>query len=66
MLIGGVVGYKVQNELDITLVSLLKQASSFSRLELSQFDQGTATMPTLVGAEDVKHFTLPISSRAEG
>src|SRR4051794_24199835 len=44
------------------LAALLKNMAGFARLELSQFDQGTATMPTLVGAEAVAHFTLPINS----
>ena len=44
------------------LASLLQQAGNFPRLELSQFDQGTTSMPTLVGGQQVPSFTLPIQS----
>src|SRR5581483_7940135 len=44
------------------LSSLLQQAGRFVRLELSQFDQGSTAMPTLVGGQQVRHFALPIGS----
>ena len=34
----------------------------FTRLELSQFDQGTVSMPSLVKGQEVPHFPLPIGS----
>src|SRR3954471_15311188 len=45
------------------LASLLQQAGHFPRLELSQFDQGTTAMPTLVGGHQVEHVALPVGSR---
>src|SRR5438874_6392602 len=44
------------------LASLLQQAGHFPKLELSQFDQGSTAIPTLVGGHQVKHFALPIQS----
>ena len=41
------------------LAAVLRNASSFTRLELSQFDQGTVT---LVGNESPAHLKLPIRS----
>ena len=36
--------------------------TDFTRLELSQFDQGTSTMPSFVGGQAVQHFNLPVRS----
>ena len=44
------------------LSAVLRLAQQFSMLELSQFDQGTSAMPSLVGGKEVPHFTLPIQS----
>jgi transcription-repair coupling factor (superfamily II helicase) len=44
------------------LAAVLRNAASFARLELSQFDQGAASMPSFVAGEQVKHFALPIGS----
>jgi transcription-repair coupling factor (superfamily II helicase) len=44
------------------LAAVLRNAGSFARLELSQFDQGAASMPSFVAGEQVKHFALPIGS----
>jgi transcription-repair coupling factor (superfamily II helicase) len=44
------------------LAAVLRNAASFARVELSQFDQGTSSMPSLMGGGEVKHFNLPISS----
>ena len=44
------------------LSALLKQAENFTRLELSQFDQGTTAMPSLVGGKAVPSVHLPIGS----
>jgi transcription-repair coupling factor (superfamily II helicase) len=44
------------------LSALLRIAERFSRLELSQFDQGSATMHTLVGGGQVPHASLPVRS----
>lgn len=44
------------------LKALLKQAEAFTRLELSQFDQGAASMPSFVGDNQTPHFNLPIQS----
>jgi transcription-repair coupling factor (superfamily II helicase) len=44
------------------LAAILRNAASFPRLELSQFDQGATAVQTLVGGRDVQHFHLPISS----
>ena len=43
------------------LASLLQQAGNFPRLELSQFDQGTTAMPTLVGGQQVPSIHAPRS-----
>jgi transcription-repair coupling factor (superfamily II helicase) len=44
------------------LNAVLKNAERFTRLELSQFDQGTTTMPSLVGGKEVPHVRLPVGS----
>ena len=44
------------------LNAVLKNAERFTRVELSQFDQGTATMPSLVKGAQVPQFKLPIRS----
>ncbi len=45
------------------LSAILRHASDFPRLELSQFDQGSSTAnPTLVGGQQVPHFDLPVRS----
>jgi transcription-repair coupling factor (superfamily II helicase) len=44
------------------LSAVLRIAQQYSLLELSQFDQGTSAMPSLVGGKEVPHFTLPIQS----
>jgi transcription-repair coupling factor (superfamily II helicase) len=44
------------------LSAVLKNASSLARVELSQFDQGTSSMPSLMAGGEVKHLRLPISS----
>jgi transcription-repair coupling factor (superfamily II helicase) len=44
------------------LGAVLKLSQQFSLLELSQFDQGTTAMPSLVGGKEVPHFNLPIQS----
>src|SRR6185503_15162824 len=44
------------------LQAILRHAGDFARLELSQFDQGTATMPSFVGSQAVQHFNLPVRS----
>jgi len=43
------------------LSAVLKHAGNFARVELSQFDQGSATGPSFVGQE-VPHLRLPIGS----
>ena len=44
------------------LNAVLNLAGQFSLLELSQFDQGTSAMPSLVGGKEVPHLTLPVQS----
>jgi transcription-repair coupling factor (superfamily II helicase) len=44
------------------LSAVLKNAASLARVELSQFDQGASSMPSLVGGGEVKHLRLPITS----
>lgn len=45
------------------LSAILRHASGFHRVELSQFDQGSTTaMPSLVGSDKASHFNLPIRS----
>jgi len=44
------------------LAALLRNASAFARLELSQFDQSAAAIHSLVGAKEVPHLKLPVSS----
>ncbi len=44
------------------LRAILQNAEEFTRLELSQFDQGATAMPSLVGAKDVPHVKLPVRS----
>jgi transcription-repair coupling factor (superfamily II helicase) len=44
------------------LSAVLKNAERFTRLELSQFDQGSATMPSFVAGKEVPHVSLPVRS----
>jgi transcription-repair coupling factor (superfamily II helicase) len=44
------------------LSAILRLADQFTRLELSQFDQGTVSMPSLVKGQEVPHIQLPIQS----
>jgi transcription-repair coupling factor (superfamily II helicase) len=44
------------------LNAVLKNADPFTRMELSQFDQGTSTMPSFVAGKEVPHVRLPIQS----
>ena len=44
------------------LNAVLKLAQQFTLLELSQFDQGTTAMPSLVGGQNVPSVHLPIQS----
>lgn len=44
------------------LKAVLAQAAGFTRLELSQFDQGTSSAPTLVGSQAAESVKLPITS----
>ncbi len=44
------------------LAALLRQMSQFTRLELSQFEQGTVTMPSFLEGQNVPQFSLPIRS----
>jgi transcription-repair coupling factor (superfamily II helicase) len=44
------------------LGAVLKLAQQFTVLELSQFDQSTTAMPSLVGGQEVKSIHLPIQS----
>ena len=44
------------------LNAVLKNAERFTRVELSQFDQGIATMPSFVASKAVPHVALPIAS----
>jgi transcription-repair coupling factor (superfamily II helicase) len=43
------------------LGAVLRNAERFTRLELSQFDQGSSAMPSLVGKE-IPHLRLPVRS----
>ncbi len=44
------------------LNAVLKNAEPFTRMELSQFDQGTTTMPSFVAGREVPHVRLPVQS----
>ncbi|MEO6437324.1 MAG: transcription-repair coupling factor, partial [Tepidisphaeraceae bacterium] len=44
------------------LSAILKNIEPFTRLELSQFDQGTATMPSFVAGREVPQIKLPVRS----
>jgi transcription-repair coupling factor (superfamily II helicase) len=44
------------------LAALLRQASGFSRVELSQFGQSSGSMPSFVSGEQAAHFDLPVRS----
>jgi transcription-repair coupling factor (superfamily II helicase) len=44
------------------LGAVLKNAERFTRIELSQFDQGTNTMPSFVAGKEVPHIRLPVQS----
>ena len=44
------------------LSAVLKNAERFTRLELSQFDQGSATMPSFIAGKEVPHVSLPVRS----
>ena len=44
------------------LSAILQLASGFARLELSQFEQGAVSMPSLVGGREVPHVQLPVGS----
>ncbi len=44
------------------LSALLEHASQFTRLELSQFEQGAVSMTSLVGGRDIPSMRLPIGS----
>jgi transcription-repair coupling factor (superfamily II helicase) len=44
------------------LRAILQNSQEFTRLELSQFDQGATAMPSLVGGKEVPHVKLPIRS----
>lgn len=44
------------------LAAVLKNAERFSRLELSQFDQGAVAIGSLMGEESVPHVKLPVRS----
>jgi transcription-repair coupling factor (superfamily II helicase) len=44
------------------LSALLQHASRFTRLELSQFEQGSVSMTSLVGGRDIPHVRLPVGS----
>src|SRR5262249_8350583 len=44
------------------LSAVLKNAEGFARLELSQFDQGSSSMPSLVKGREVPQVHLPIRS----
>ncbi|MEA2735032.1 MAG: hypothetical protein QOE14_1483, partial [Humisphaera sp.] len=44
------------------LQAILKNIEPFTRLELSQFDQGTATMPSFVRGREVPQVKLPVRS----
>ena len=44
------------------LHAVLRNAERFTRLEMSQFEQGTTAMPSLVGGQEVPRIRLPINS----
>jgi transcription-repair coupling factor (superfamily II helicase) len=44
------------------LNAVLRNAEPFTRMELSQFDQGTSTMPSFVAGKEVPHVRLPVQS----
>ena len=44
------------------LSAVLRLSQQYTLLELSQFDQSTAVMPSLVGGQEIKHVHLPIQS----
>ena len=44
------------------LSALLKQTERFARLELSQFEQGSVAVPSLVGGRRMPHVRLPVGS----
>jgi transcription-repair coupling factor (superfamily II helicase) len=44
------------------LNAVLKNADPFTRIELSQFDQGTSTMPSFMAGQAVPHVRLPVQS----
>lgn len=44
------------------LNAVLKNISNLARLELSQFDQGSAAMPSFISSGAVPHFVLPVQS----
>ena len=44
------------------LHAVLKNADAFTRMELSQFDQGTSTMPSFMAGKEVPHVRLPVQS----
>ncbi len=44
------------------LNAVLRNADPFTRIELSQFDQGTSTMPSFVAGQQVPHVRLPVQS----
>ncbi|HZL38324.1 MAG TPA: transcription-repair coupling factor [Tepidisphaeraceae bacterium] len=44
------------------LSAILRQAAQFARLELSQFDQGTTAIDSLIGGKEVPQVHLPIRS----
>ena len=44
------------------LNAVLRNAERFTRVELSQFDQGTTAMPSLVSGKAVPHVRLPVGS----
>ncbi|HEY8666394.1 MAG TPA: transcription-repair coupling factor [Tepidisphaeraceae bacterium] len=44
------------------LAAVLRHAEQFTRLELSQFDQGTSSMPSFLAGKQVPHLRLPIRS----
>ncbi|CAA9444190.1 MAG: Transcription-repair coupling factor, partial [uncultured Phycisphaerae bacterium] len=44
------------------LAAILRLTEQFTRLELSQFAQGTVAMPSLVKGQEVPHVALPVGS----
>src|SRR4051812_11738734 len=44
------------------LSAVLRQVEGFTRLEMSQFEQGATAMPSLVGGQEVASVHLPIQS----